>query len=102
MQSRAIYAVDLMLEWEKGAGECRCTVIYKTTHRIILLPRIFLSLTHTDGSESIMQPKILEVNFSPDCVRACKYHPDFYNHVFEALFLEKNSWRKDLPITKLL
>ena len=58
--------------------------------------------THADGSELIMQPKILEVNFSPDCVRACKYHPDFYSHVFEALFLEKSSWRKDLPITKLL
>ncbi|CAF94125.1 unnamed protein product, partial [Tetraodon nigroviridis] len=44
--SRAIYAVDLMLKWS----------------------------TSPNGEE-VMQPQILEVNFSPDCERACRYHP---------------------------
>ena len=60
-----------------------------------------LSHTHTDSCE-LIQPKILEVNFSPDCIRACKYHPDFFNHVFEVLFLDRSSWREDLPVTRIL
>lgn len=44
--SRAVYAVDLMLKWD----------------------------TRPDGSQA-MQPQILEVNFNPDCERACRYHP---------------------------
>lgn len=58
--SRAIYAVDLMLKWDADG----------------------------DGRR-IMQPQILEVNYNPDCVRACKYHPDFFNDVFSVLFLEE-------------
>ncbi|KAF9357629.1 Tubulin--tyrosine ligase-like protein 12 [Mortierella sp. NVP85] len=27
------------------------------------------------------QPVVLEVNFSPDCTRACKYDPDFLNNI---------------------
>ncbi|XP_059147124.1 tubulin--tyrosine ligase-like protein 12 [Physella acuta] len=57
-QSRAMYAVDLMLEWETTAA----------------------------GDQTI-EPKICEVNFSPDCARACKYHPSFVNDVFSVLFL---------------
>ena len=49
-----------------------------------------------------MQPKVLEVNFGPDCVRACKYHPAFYDHVFECLFLDEMSHSPQLPVTKLL
>jgi hypothetical protein len=27
------------------------------------------------------QPVVVEVNFSPDCTRACKYDPDFLNNI---------------------
>jgi tubulin--tyrosine ligase-like protein 12 len=33
-----------------------------------------------------LSPVLLEINFSPDCHRACKYHPSFYNDVFNTLF----------------
>ncbi|XP_063784997.1 tubulin--tyrosine ligase-like protein 12 [Pseudophryne corroboree] len=60
--SRAIYAIDLMLKWD------------------------------TDGEgKRVMQPQILEVNFNPDCARACKYHPSFFNDVFSTLFLDETS-----------
>ncbi|XP_058061415.1 tubulin--tyrosine ligase-like protein 12 [Anopheles bellator] len=58
-QSRALYAVDLMLEW-------------------------------TDAGTR-MQPKLLEVNFIPDCQRACEYYPEFYNDVFNLLFLDQEN-----------
>ncbi len=58
-QSRAVYAVDLMLSWDK-----------------------------TEAGQPTMVPKILEFNFNPDTNRACKFHPDFYNHLFTALYLE--------------
>jgi tubulin--tyrosine ligase-like protein 12 len=32
------------------------------------------------------QPKILEVTFSPDCGRACKFNPQFFNEVFGCLY----------------
>uniref|UniRef100_UPI00398E36F9 tubulin--tyrosine ligase-like protein 12 isoform X1 n=2 Tax=Pristiophorus japonicus TaxID=55135 RepID=UPI00398E36F9 len=67
--SRAIYAIDLMLKWD----------------------------IDSDGKQ-IMQPQILEVNFSPDCARACKYHPSFFNDIFSVLALDEVA---DRPVTRL-
>jgi len=33
-----------------------------------------------------IQPKLLEINFTPDCHRACTFYPNFYNQVFNVLF----------------
>lgn len=52
-QSRALYAMDLMLE--------------------------------KDDSNEI-EPKVLEINWMPDCKRACEYYPQFYNDIFKLLF----------------
>lgn len=60
--SRAVYAIDLMLKWDD----------------------------HPDGKR-VMQPQILEVNFNPDCERACRYHPTFFNDVFCTLYLDEPS-----------
>lgn len=35
-----------------------------------------------------LEPKVLELNYSPDCTRACKFIPDFFNDIFSTLFLE--------------
>ncbi|XP_060759389.1 tubulin--tyrosine ligase-like protein 12 [Neoarius graeffei] len=68
--SRAIYAIDLMLKWEKA-----------------------------EGGNRVMQPQILEVNFNPDCARACLYHPSFYDHVFQTLFLDQAD---QCPVTQIV
>ena len=44
-----------------------------------------LMLSWEDGK---MQPKLLEVNWGPDCDRACDYYPDYFDNVFSALFLD--------------
>ncbi|CAG4957430.1 unnamed protein product [Colias eurytheme] len=59
-QSRALYAADIMLSW------------------------------HECNGKKIMQPKLLEVNWMPDCKRACDYYPDFYNDIFSVLFLDES------------
>lgn len=38
-----------------------------------------------------MQPKLLEINFIPDCKRACEYYNDFYNDIFKLLFLGQDN-----------
>lgn len=40
-------------------------------------------------------PYLLEMNFQPDCTRACEYDKDFYNKVFTTLFKE-TKWAKQI------
>ena len=57
-QSGAMYATDLMLDWD----------------------------TDQSGNKIIV-PKLLEFNWLPDCERACIYYPEFFNNVFSVLWL---------------
>lgn len=61
-QSRALYAADIMLAWSGNGDEQRS-----------------------------MQPKLLEINWTPDCKRACDYYPDFFNDIFKLLFLDEQN-----------
>ncbi len=63
-QSRAMFAADVMLAWEEGEGE-----------------------------DVDVQPKLLEVNWGPDCRRACDYYPEFFDDVFSVLFLGETEGR---------
>lgn len=70
-QSRAVYAADIMLSWDNP----------------------------NDGSLlPYMQPKLLEINWTPDCERACKYYPDFYNDIFACLFLNDRNTDMFIPL----
>ena len=37
------------------------------------------------------EPKILEMTFSPDCDRACKYDPPFYEDIFKCFYLNQDN-----------
>lgn len=36
-----------------------------------------------------MIPQILEINWGPDCERACSYYPEYFDDVFNTLYLDK-------------
>jgi len=59
-QSGAMYATDLMLNWELDAK-----------------------------GNKVIVPKVLEFNWLPDCERACDYYPEFFNNVFSVLWLDE-------------
>ncbi|EDW08482.1 tubulin--tyrosine ligase-like protein 12 [Drosophila mojavensis] len=63
-QSRALYAADIMLAW---------------------------SSREETETQMDMQPKLLEINWTPDCKRACDYYPDFFNDIFKLLFLDEQN-----------
>ncbi|GMF46794.1 unnamed protein product [Phytophthora fragariaefolia] len=58
-KSRALYGVDVMLSWEENE----------------------------ETGDERLRPVILETNFQPDCTRACKYFPQFYNDLMNVLVL---------------
>uniref|UniRef100_M4C4S8 Tubulin--tyrosine ligase-like protein 12 n=1 Tax=Hyaloperonospora arabidopsidis (strain Emoy2) TaxID=559515 RepID=M4C4S8_HYAAE len=60
-KSRALYGVDVMLSWE--ADE--------------------------ETGDERLRPVILETNFQPDCTRACKYFPHFFNDLMNVLALDR-------------
>lgn len=67
LQSRAIYGIDIMLKWHND---------------------------RRTGLRSV-QPVLLEVNWAPDCERACLYYKNFFNDIFSTLFLEHLSENND-------
>lgn len=38
-----------------------------------------------------IQPKILEINWTPDCKRACEYYPTFYDDIFKLFFFDEDN-----------
>ena len=46
--------------------------------------------------DSNLQPHVLEINFQPDCTRACKFVPEFYNDLFYTLYLDQESGMKKI------
>ncbi|KAI9555883.1 hypothetical protein GHT06_018400 [Daphnia sinensis] len=67
-QSRAMYAVDLMLAWTDN-------------------------ILDGDDTGPSIQPMLLEVNWAPDCKRACVYYKEFFDDVFSVLFLDETEGR---------
>lgn len=46
-----------------------------------------LMLAWDDAEKTKMSPRILEINWGPDCKRACNYYPEFFDNVLAHLFL---------------
>lgn len=67
VHSRALYGIDVMPRWVPSSS----------------------SGQEEDEEEEVMQPTLLEVNWMPDCKRACEYYPSFFNEVFATLFTDQ-------------
>ncbi|KAK6639265.1 hypothetical protein RUM43_007537 [Polyplax serrata] len=59
-QSRAMYGIDLILTIEKNSND-----------------------------DDVVQPKILEVNWMPDCEKASRLYPTFFDDIFLLLFSDQ-------------
>ncbi|KAH9593159.1 Tubulin-tyrosine ligase/Tubulin polyglutamylase [Trypanosoma melophagium] len=64
----------------KSTGHNRCRAIYGID---VMLRETICA----NSGEKTLEPSLLEITYAPDCRRACKYHPDFFNDVFRTLFL---------------
>ncbi|CAH0550755.1 unnamed protein product [Brassicogethes aeneus] len=64
-----------------------CGIPASPQSRSLYAADIMLEWTETNE----IQPKLLEVNFAPDCKRACEYYPSFYDDIFRLLFLDEKS-----------
>ncbi|KAL1513515.1 hypothetical protein ABEB36_002917 [Hypothenemus hampei] len=69
-------------------ADAPCGIAENPQSRALYAADLMLDWTETKE----IQPKILEINYMPDCQRACDYYPDFFNDIFKLLFLnvEKN------------
>ncbi|CAF2662085.1 unnamed protein product [Rotaria sp. Silwood2] len=57
-----------------------------------------LILEYNSNNNNI-QPKLLEINFAPDCQRSCTYNPTFYNKTFNVLFRDVTDDKDILDIS---
>jgi len=46
--------------------------------------------------ESDFKVRLTECTFTPDCARACEFNPEFFNLVFNNLFLKEDKHFKRL------
>lgn len=68
--------------------EAPCGIAKSPQSRALYAADIMLS-TRKEGNETVIQPLLLEINWMPDCRRACEYYPEFYNDIFSVMFLDK-------------
>ena len=71
-----------------GIGSC-------LSSRALYAADVILELNNNNE----IQPKLLEINFTPDCHRACSYYPDFYNQIFNVLFRDRTDDRDIVDIS---
>lgn len=64
-----------------------CGIAENPQSRAVYAADIMLEWT---ASKEI-QPKILEINWTPDCKRACEYYPAFYNDIFKLFFFDEEN-----------
>lgn len=82
--------VQMLKELLVGASTFReppCAIGKSPQSRALYAADIMLEWT--DDGKTKIQPKLLEMNWGPDCKRACEYYPSFYNDVFKLLFLDQ-------------
>ncbi|KAG0254745.1 Tubulin--tyrosine ligase-like protein 12 [Actinomortierella ambigua] len=72
---KAIFAAAVTKPQPEGLGG----VDMKQPYEPFSIYGIDVMLKDEDGDHC--QPVVVEVNFSPDCTRACKYDPDFLNNI---------------------
>lgn len=63
------------------------SIAHSPQSRAIYAADIMLSWENDEKKR--IQPKLLEINWMPDCKRACQYYPEFFNDIFKLLFLNE-------------
>jgi tubulin--tyrosine ligase-like protein 12 len=71
-----------------GIGSC-------LSSRALYAADLMLEMT----SNNKIQPKLLEIDYTPDCHRACTYYPNFYNQIFNVLFRDLSDDQDILDIS---
>lgn len=69
------------------AEEPPCGIAESPQSRALYAADIMLEWSE-DGQ---IQPKILEINWTPDCKRACEYYPTFYDDIFKLFFFDEKN-----------
>ncbi|CAH0728524.1 unnamed protein product, partial [Brenthis ino] len=83
---KSIFKMFAELFTAATAKDAPCGIAKSPQSRALYAADIMLSWS--DDNKTI-QPKLLEVNWMPDCRRACEYYPNFYNDIFSVMFLDK-------------